>query len=92
MRGEGWDDVKPEIAREPWRASAPDCTIFTESRAATFGQRKDLAIKVVGVGSVGTFCAVVLMIADVDDPKAVSKCTPRARDFVEDAQKESWIN
>ena len=27
------------------------------------------AIKVVGVGSVGTFCAVVLMIADVDDPK-----------------------
>jgi uncharacterized protein (DUF2252 family) len=31
-------------------------------------QRKDLAIKVVGVGSVGTFCAVVLMMADVDDP------------------------
>jgi uncharacterized protein (DUF2252 family) len=31
-------------------------------------QRKDLAIKVVGVGSVGTFCAIVLMMADVDDP------------------------
>ena len=31
-------------------------------------QRKDLAIKVVGVGSVGTFCAVVLMMADIDDP------------------------
>jgi uncharacterized protein (DUF2252 family) len=31
-------------------------------------QRKDLAIKVVGVGSVGTFCAVVLMMADLDDP------------------------
>ena len=31
-------------------------------------QRKDLAMKVVGVGSVGTFCAVVLMMADVDDP------------------------
>ena len=31
-------------------------------------QRKDLAIKVVGVGSVGTFCAVLLMMADVDDP------------------------
>jgi len=31
-------------------------------------QRKDLAIKVVGVGSVGTFCAVMLMMADVDDP------------------------
>jgi uncharacterized protein (DUF2252 family) len=31
-------------------------------------QRKDLAIKVVGVGSVGTFCAVILMMADVDDP------------------------
>ncbi len=31
-------------------------------------QRKDLAIKVVGVGSVGTFCAVVLLMADVDDP------------------------
>jgi uncharacterized protein (DUF2252 family) len=31
-------------------------------------QRKDLAIKVVGVGSVGTFCAVMLLMADVDDP------------------------
>jgi uncharacterized protein (DUF2252 family) len=31
-------------------------------------QRKDLAIKVVGVGSVGTLCAVILMIADLDDP------------------------
>lgn len=31
-------------------------------------QRKDLAMKVVGVGSVGTFCAVILMMADVDDP------------------------
>jgi uncharacterized protein (DUF2252 family) len=31
-------------------------------------QRKDLAIKVVGVGSVGTFCAIMLMMADVDDP------------------------
>jgi uncharacterized protein (DUF2252 family) len=31
-------------------------------------QRKDFAMKVVGVGSVGTFCAVVLMMADVDDP------------------------
>jgi hypothetical protein len=37
-------------------------------------QRKDLAIKVVGVGSVGTFCAVVLMMADVDDP-----CSSRLR-------------
>jgi uncharacterized protein (DUF2252 family) len=31
-------------------------------------QRKDLAIKVVGVGSVGTFCAIMLMMAHVDDP------------------------
>jgi uncharacterized protein (DUF2252 family) len=31
-------------------------------------QLKDLAIKVVGVGSVGTFCAVLLMMADADDP------------------------
>jgi uncharacterized protein (DUF2252 family) len=31
-------------------------------------ERKDLAMKVVGVGSVGTFCAVILMMADVDDP------------------------
>ena len=31
-------------------------------------QRKDLAMKVVGVGSVGTFCAIILMMADVDDP------------------------
>src|SRR5260221_14723922 len=29
---------------------------------------KDFAIKVVGVGSVGTFCAVMLMMADMDDP------------------------
>jgi uncharacterized protein (DUF2252 family) len=31
-------------------------------------RRKDVAMKVVGVGSVGTFCAVMLMMADVDDP------------------------
>jgi uncharacterized protein (DUF2252 family) len=31
-------------------------------------QIKDFAIKVVGVGSVGTFCAIMLMMADVDDP------------------------
>jgi len=31
-------------------------------------QIKDFAIKVVGVGSVGTFCGVMLMMADVDDP------------------------
>jgi len=31
-------------------------------------QIKDFAIKVVGVGSVGTFCGIVLMMADVDDP------------------------
>jgi uncharacterized protein (DUF2252 family) len=30
-------------------------------------QRKGLAIKVLGVGSVGTFCAVMLMMADIDD-------------------------
>jgi uncharacterized protein (DUF2252 family) len=29
---------------------------------------KDLAIKVVGVGSVGTFCAIVLLMAAEDDP------------------------
>src|SRR5262249_52333708 len=29
---------------------------------------KDIAIKVVGVGSVGTFCAVVLMMASEKDP------------------------
>ena len=31
-------------------------------------QIKDFAIKVVGVGSVGTFCAIMLMTAGVDDP------------------------
>jgi len=31
-------------------------------------QIKDFAIKVVGVGSVGTFYGIVLMTADVDDP------------------------
>jgi uncharacterized protein (DUF2252 family) len=31
-------------------------------------QMKDLAIKVVGVGSVGTLCAVILMMDDVNDP------------------------
>jgi len=29
---------------------------------------KDIAIKVVGVGSVGTFCAVALMMASEQDP------------------------
>ncbi|QEH38316.1 hypothetical protein OJF2_69170 [Aquisphaera giovannonii] len=29
---------------------------------------KDMAMKVVGVGSVGTFCAVVLLLANEDDP------------------------
>jgi uncharacterized protein (DUF2252 family) len=31
-------------------------------------ERVDLAIKVVGIGSVGTVCAVMLMMADNDDP------------------------
>jgi uncharacterized protein (DUF2252 family) len=31
-------------------------------------QIKDFATKVVGVGSVGTFCAIMLTMADVDDP------------------------
>jgi len=29
---------------------------------------KDMAIKVVGVGSVGTFCAILLLMAAEDDP------------------------
>ena len=29
---------------------------------------KDMAIKVVGVGSVGTFCAILLLMANEDDP------------------------
>jgi uncharacterized protein DUF2252 len=37
-------------------------------------KRKDLAIKVVGVGSVGTFCAVVLMMADM-----ATRCSCRSR-------------
>ena len=28
----------------------------------------DISLKVVGVGSVGTFCAIVLMMAEDDDP------------------------
>jgi len=31
-------------------------------------QLKDIAIKVVGVGSVGTLCGIMLMMADKDDP------------------------
>ena len=31
-------------------------------------EMKDLAIKVVGVGSVGTFCCVVLLMAGEKDP------------------------
>jgi uncharacterized protein (DUF2252 family) len=58
--------------------------LLTRARAALAGYRdsvqedrrvlidrfeiKDIAIKVVGVGSVGTFCTIVLMMASDDDP------------------------
>lgn len=29
---------------------------------------KDIAVKVVGVGSVGTFCGIILMLSETDDP------------------------
>ena len=46
-------------------------------------QRKDFAIKVVGVGTVGMFCALILMMADVDDPRrnkpGAFRCSRRER-------------
>jgi uncharacterized protein (DUF2252 family) len=57
-------EAKVDDAFARYRDSLPDERRVLLDRY----QRKDLAIKVVGVGSVGTFCAVVLMMADVDDP------------------------
>ena len=53
--------------REQARA-LPGVAVRRAPRLLDRYQRKDLAIKVVGVGSVGTFCAVLLMMADVDAP------------------------
>ncbi len=41
-----------------------------DDRKALFDRYRlvDIAVKVVGVGSVGTFCAVLLMVAEDDDP------------------------
>jgi uncharacterized protein (DUF2252 family) len=57
-------EAKVAYAFARYRESLPDERRVLLDRY----QRKDLAIKVVGVGSVGTFCAVILMMAAVDDP------------------------
>jgi hypothetical protein len=62
-----------------YRESLPDERRVLSDRS----QRKDLAIKVVGVGNVGTFCAIILMMADVDDPLflQVKKAGPSVLDL-----------
>jgi uncharacterized protein (DUF2252 family) len=57
-------EAKVADAFKSYRASLPEERRVLVDRY----QIKDFAIKVVGVGSVGTFCAVMLMMADVDDP------------------------
>ena len=58
--------VHPEVrlsstgTANPWRLTIVCCWIAIEI--------KDAAIKVVGVGSVGTSCAVVLLMAGGEDP------------------------
>jgi uncharacterized protein (DUF2252 family) len=56
-------EAKVADAFARYRESLPE-----ERRMVDRYQIKDFAIKVVGVGSVGTFCGIVLMMADVDDP------------------------
>jgi len=63
-------EMAPGIAtafREPlarYRASLPDHVRVLLDRY----RLRDVAIKVVGIGSVGTFCAIGLLIAAEDDP------------------------
>jgi len=63
--GEGKDLLtRARMAWPDYRESLPD------DRRALFDrfELKDIAIKVVGVGSVGTFCTVMLLMASEQDP------------------------
>lgn len=61
-KGDYVTNVREGLAR--YRQSLPDERRVLLDRFAI----KDMAIKVVGVGSVGTFCAVVLLMAGENDP------------------------
>ena len=53
---------------------------------------KDIAIKVVGVGSVGTFCAVILMMASEQDPLFLQVKEARASVLETYAGKSIYAN
>ena len=53
---------------------------------------KDIAIKVVGVGSVGTFCAVMLLMASEDDPLFLQVKEARASVLESYAGKSVFAN
>ena len=57
-------DVRARAAFTSYRDSLPDDRRLLIDRYAI----KDYAIKVVGVGSVGTFCAITLLMASEKDP------------------------
>ena len=57
-------DVRARAAFTSYRNSLPDDRRLLIDRYAI----KDYAIKVVGVGSVGTFCAITLLMASEKDP------------------------
>ena len=52
----------------------------------------DIAIKVVGVGSVGTFCAILLMMAEDDDPLLLQVKEARASVLEPYVGKSSYAN
>jgi len=66
LKGKGWKDLytRARAAFAGYRESLPD------DRRVLFDRYefKDFAIKVVGVGSVGTHCFVVLLMAGEQDP------------------------
>ena len=53
---------------------------------------QDFALKVVGVGSVGTFCAVMLMIAEDDDPLFLQVKEARASVLERYLRKSRYAN
>ena len=61
-----WTSSRDNICRRfaAYRKTLPDDRRVLLDRY----RMEDFALKVVGVGSVGTFCAVMLMMADDDDP------------------------
>ncbi|MGH8582473.1 MAG: DUF2252 family protein [Gammaproteobacteria bacterium] len=64
QKNPGWDQAIRQPVREGYRNSLPDDRRLLMDRYRPV----DVAVKVVGVGSVGTLCGVILVVATDDDP------------------------